>query len=79
MGSNLYPDLARLLKDAGRHVVRQGKGSHEIWFSRDKQSNIHSSAQHPEATYGKWDFEGSWAEQGLLAENIRRIAPEKLA
>jgi predicted RNA binding protein YcfA (HicA-like mRNA interferase family) len=33
MGSNLYPDLARLLKDAGCHVVRQGKGSHEIWFS----------------------------------------------
>jgi predicted RNA binding protein YcfA (HicA-like mRNA interferase family) len=33
MGSNLYPDLARLLKEAGCHVVRQGKGSHEIWFS----------------------------------------------
>jgi predicted RNA binding protein YcfA (HicA-like mRNA interferase family) len=33
MGSNLYPDLARLLKDAGCHLVRQGKGSHEIWFS----------------------------------------------
>ena len=33
MGSNLYPDLVRLLKKADCHVVRQGKGSHEIWFS----------------------------------------------
>lgn len=33
MSSNLYPDLARLLKEADCHVVRQGKGSHEIWFS----------------------------------------------
>ncbi len=33
MGSNLYPDLVRLLKEAGCHIVRQGKGSHEIWFS----------------------------------------------
>ena len=33
MGSNLYPELARMLKDAGCHFVRQGKGSHEIWYS----------------------------------------------
>jgi len=33
MGSNLYPDLARLLGMAGCELVRQGKGSHEIWFS----------------------------------------------
>lgn len=33
MGSNLYPELARLLKDAGCEFVRQGKGSHEIWYS----------------------------------------------
>ncbi|MFN0193127.1 MAG: type II toxin-antitoxin system HicA family toxin [Aestuariivirga sp.] len=33
MGSNLYPELIRLLKTAGCHFVRQGKGSHEIWFS----------------------------------------------
>jgi predicted RNA binding protein YcfA (HicA-like mRNA interferase family) len=33
MGSNLYPELVRLLRDAGCHIVRQGKGSHEIWFS----------------------------------------------
>jgi len=33
VGSNLYPDLSRLLKEAGCHVIRQGKGSHEIWFS----------------------------------------------
>ena len=33
MGSNLYPELARLLRDAGCRLVRQGKGSHEIWES----------------------------------------------
>ncbi len=33
MGSNLYPDLVRLLRKAGCELVRSGKGSHEIWFS----------------------------------------------
>jgi predicted RNA binding protein YcfA (HicA-like mRNA interferase family) len=33
MGSNLYPELVRLLRNAGCHLVRQGKGSHEIWYS----------------------------------------------
>ncbi len=33
MGSNLYPEVARLLRDAGCYVVRQGKGDHEIWHS----------------------------------------------
>ena len=33
MGSNLYPALVRLLKDAGCTFLRQAKGSHELWFS----------------------------------------------
>jgi predicted RNA binding protein YcfA (HicA-like mRNA interferase family) len=33
MGSNLYPELVRLLTRAGCEIKRQGKGSHEIWFS----------------------------------------------
>jgi predicted RNA binding protein YcfA (HicA-like mRNA interferase family) len=33
VGSNLYPELSRLLTDVGCEFVRQGKGSHEIWFS----------------------------------------------
>ncbi|MGE0213611.1 MAG: type II toxin-antitoxin system HicA family toxin [Parvibaculaceae bacterium] len=33
MGGNLYPELARLLREAGCEFVRQGKGSHEIWCS----------------------------------------------
>ena len=33
MGSNLYPELVRRLKEAGGHLVRTGKGSHEVWFS----------------------------------------------
>ncbi len=31
MGGNLYPELARLLSQAGCTLLRQGKGSHEIW------------------------------------------------
>lgn len=33
MGSNLYPELARMLKQAGCRFVRHGKGSHEVWSS----------------------------------------------
>jgi predicted RNA binding protein YcfA (HicA-like mRNA interferase family) len=33
MGSNLYPEPARQLRKAGCTIVRQGKGSHEIWYS----------------------------------------------
>ena len=33
MGSNLYPEVARLLREAGCRVVRQGKGDHETWES----------------------------------------------
>jgi predicted RNA binding protein YcfA (HicA-like mRNA interferase family) len=33
MGSNLYPEPVRLLKKGGCTFVRDGKGSHEIWYS----------------------------------------------
>ena len=33
MGSNLYPELIRLLRKAGCQLVREGKGSHEVWVS----------------------------------------------
>ena len=33
MGGNLYPELVRILKNAGCTFVRRGKGSHEIWHS----------------------------------------------
>lgn len=33
MGSGLYRELARLLREAGCEFVRQGKSSHEIWYS----------------------------------------------
>ncbi len=33
MGGNLYRDLTKLLTEAGCTFLRQGKGSHEIWFS----------------------------------------------
>lgn len=31
--AGLYRQLARRLREAGCHVKRQGKGSHEIWYS----------------------------------------------
>jgi predicted RNA binding protein YcfA (HicA-like mRNA interferase family) len=31
--ADLYRDLIRLLRDADCKFGRQGKGSHEIWFS----------------------------------------------
>jgi predicted RNA binding protein YcfA (HicA-like mRNA interferase family) len=31
MGGNLYPELVRLLKQGGCVLLRQGKGSHEVW------------------------------------------------
>ena len=31
--AKLYRDLTALLKAAGCELIRQGKGSHEIWFS----------------------------------------------
>jgi predicted RNA binding protein YcfA (HicA-like mRNA interferase family) len=33
MTSNLYRELAQMLTQAGCRFVRQGKGSHEIWYS----------------------------------------------
>ncbi|HEX2256926.1 MAG TPA: type II toxin-antitoxin system HicA family toxin [Afifellaceae bacterium] len=33
MAGRLYRELTRLLRDAGCSFVRQGKGSHEIWYS----------------------------------------------
>ena len=30
---DLYRRLARLLRDGGCELVRQGKGSHEVWHS----------------------------------------------
>ncbi|EAW1321487.1 type II toxin-antitoxin system HicA family toxin [Salmonella enterica subsp. diarizonae] len=33
MGTGLYPKLTELLTSAGCYFDRQGKGSHEIWFS----------------------------------------------
>jgi hypothetical protein len=31
--ADLYRRLARLLREAGCELRRQGKGSHEIWYS----------------------------------------------
>ena len=33
MGVGFTPELIRLLRDAGCHFERHGKGDHDIWFS----------------------------------------------
>ena len=40
MATNLYPALSAMLKEAGCWLVRQGKGSHEIWFSPQTKRNF---------------------------------------
>src|SRR5256885_4983902 len=42
MGANLYPKLLQSLTAAGCRLVRQGKGSHEIWLDR-KSTRLNSS------------------------------------
>jgi predicted RNA binding protein YcfA (HicA-like mRNA interferase family) len=31
--ADFYRDLAKILRENGCHIVRSGKGSHEIWYS----------------------------------------------
>lgn len=33
MGASFTPRLIEVLRAAGCHLVRQGKGDHQIWFS----------------------------------------------
>jgi predicted RNA binding protein YcfA (HicA-like mRNA interferase family) len=40
MGGNLYPELIRILREAGCDFVRQAKGSHEIWRSPHTNRNF---------------------------------------
>jgi len=37
----LYRSLAQLLREAGCRFERQGKGSHEIWFSPIRTGRSH--------------------------------------
>ncbi len=40
MTTTLYPTLAKLLRQYGCVLMRQGKGSHEIWYSPLSQKNF---------------------------------------
>ncbi|MBT8419557.1 MAG: type II toxin-antitoxin system HicA family toxin [Gammaproteobacteria bacterium] len=33
MAETLYPQIKNILRAHGCHFIRQGKGSHEIWYS----------------------------------------------
>jgi len=47
----LYRTLVQLLREAGCRFQRQGKGSHEIWFSPDYKPDFHSTVK---STTGRW-------------------------
>jgi len=38
--ADLYRDLVRILQASGCYIVRQGKGSHEIWYSPVNNRNV---------------------------------------
>ncbi len=38
--ADLYRDLVRILQANGCYIVRQGKGSHEIWYSPVSNRNV---------------------------------------
>lgn len=40
MGNSIYRDIIKLLRAAGCYVVRQGKGSHEVWYSPISKRNV---------------------------------------
>ena len=40
MGSGFYPQLRSILLQHGCTLVRQGKGSHEVWFSPASHRNF---------------------------------------
>ncbi|MFZ4539487.1 type II toxin-antitoxin system HicA family toxin [Propionivibrio sp.] len=40
MGSSFTPALIRLLRRAGCHFVRDGKGDHQIWYSPISHKNF---------------------------------------
>ena len=40
MVGTLYRELAQILRQAGCYFVREGKGSHEIWFSPITRTNF---------------------------------------
>jgi predicted RNA binding protein YcfA (HicA-like mRNA interferase family) len=49
MPQDFYPDLVRLLREAGWERVSGGKGSHEKWHSRQTGQVIivpHSKSRH---------------------------------
>ncbi len=38
--ADFYRDLVRILQANGCYIVRQGKGSHEIWYSPVSNRNV---------------------------------------
>ena len=72
MGGNLYPELVRLLREAGCEFVRSGKGSHELWYLPAYEPKGHDPEEHGKPAYCERRSQGSWIAQGILAYARRR-------
>src|SRR6266404_7800319 len=62
----VYRRLTALLREAGCRFERQGKGSHEIWFSPITQRTFTVPSNNPESGAGKRDLEAGRSAQRVL-------------
>ena len=65
----VYRRLTALLREAGCRFERQGKGSHEIWFS-DHAADLHRPVQHTQSGAGERNLEAGWSAQRILKHNL---------
>jgi len=64
--ATLYRALVDILREAGCRLERQGKGSHEIWYSPTSQQTFTVTGQHRRQTAGECDPETGGIAEGLL-------------
>jgi hypothetical protein len=58
--------LRDLLRAAGCALVRQGKGSHEIWHSSDHAAKLSGAGRHRKPPHRQRDLAPSWVTEGIL-------------
>lgn len=47
--------LRELLRKSGCTLARQGKGSHEVWYSPITKQNFPVPVRHPQPSHGQHD------------------------
>ena len=71
MVDDYYRDVTKVLRDAGCHFVRSGKGSHEIWYSPLTRRSCHR-APREEKPYRQRGPEGCGSAEGVLSTGSQR-------